>query len=161
MHHVHTLNPGCTHRSCTLRPGSAHTRRVASLAGRVAGLIGRIATHTRAPLHRIAALPPAMSCMYRDTTQRPSIMPVTIRPFVSRHSPSAARPSRARRLLLRAGRSYRSFLGRVVASPHRVTRSYRGHALLVQTSPCGPVSRYSLLYRDSKQRMGSSPSSCF
>ena len=53
-----------------------------------------------------------------------------------------------------------AFLSHVVTSPHRVARSYRGRALLVQASLCSPVSRYSLLYRDSKQRMGSSPSSC-
>ena len=46
-------------------------------------------------LRRIVALPLVVSRPYQDTTQRPSRVPVTIRPFVSRHSPPTVRPSRA------------------------------------------------------------------
>ena len=57
----------------------------------------------------------------RDTTQRPSHPPVTIRPFVLRHNPPAARPSSARRLpYLRAGRVAGQVLGRIVAQSGRV-----------------------------------------
>ena len=88
-------------------PG-AHPDQPARTLHRVASLGGRITARTRAPLRRIAALPPAVLRLYSDTTQRPSRVPVMIHPFVSRHSPSTAKPSRARRLILRAGRPYRS-----------------------------------------------------
>ena len=61
----------------------------------------------RSFLRRIVALSLAVSLPYRDTTQRPSRMPVTIHPFVSRHSPPAAKPSRPCRSPLRAGRPCR------------------------------------------------------
>ena len=82
----------------------AHCTVSQASPGHVASLGGRIVVSTRAParsLRRIAALPPNVSCLYRETTQRPSRVPVTIRQFVSQHSPSATRPSRAPRLPLR------------------------------------------------------------
>ena len=96
------------HQVHTLPSMQAHCVVSQAWPGRVAGLGGCIAARMRAPLRRIAALSPAVSRLYRDTTQQPSRVPVTIRPFVSRHSPSTARPSRVRRLPLRAGRPYHS-----------------------------------------------------
>ena len=88
--------------------------------------LGHVAAHAHAPCRRaparatgprVAASPtvsraqPAVSwpCrnLSRDITQRPSRPPVTIRPFVLRHNPPAARPSHACRLPLRPGPSCR------------------------------------------------------
>ena len=114
MHQVHTLNPDCMHRPCALRPGSTHSavpqaqhrpcrrpswpcRALYRLAPR-----GRCCTY-RSLLRCIVALPLAVSRPYCYTTQRPSRVPVTIRPFVSRPSLLTARPSHACRSPLRAG----------------------------------------------------------
>ena len=118
------------HSAPILGPAYAHTAPC-RWPGRVAGLAWqcrstRPAVSQRTPAHRVAAPPRALlravsrsqqvvswpcprpcrnlSC---DTTQRPSRPPVTIRLFVSRHNPPAARPSRAHRSPLRVGRPCR------------------------------------------------------
>ena len=95
-------------------------------------LYRRAGRRVACPMRRIVALPPAVSHLSSDTTQRPSRPPITIRPFVSRHNPLETRPSRACLSPLRAGqpcrrasRSCRSpaapcrgpFFGLIVAEP--------------------------------------------
>ena len=60
--------------------------------------------HVARPLRRIVAPPPMVSRLSRDTTQLPNRTLVTIRPFISRHNPPTAKPSRTRRSPLRTGR---------------------------------------------------------
>ena len=110
--------------------------------GHVAAHAGRVVRHVNEPPARavachVAASPtmshaqPAVSwpCpqpyrnLSRDTTQRPSRSPVTIRPTVSRHNSPTARPSCARRSPLHAGRPCR----RASRPCHRPSpRPYRG-----------------------------------
>ena len=63
--------------------------------------------HVARPLRRIVAPPTAVPCLSRDTTQRQNRALVMIRPFVSRHNPPVARPSRACRSPLHTGRPCR------------------------------------------------------
>ena len=59
----------------------------------------------RSFLRHVVVLRLTVSRPYHDTTQRPSRVPVTVRPCVSQHSTPAARPLRASRSPLRASRS--------------------------------------------------------
>ena len=158
MHQVQTLNPDCTHRPRALHLGSTHSavsqaqHQPCRRPGWPCRALYRRAPRTRCCsyrsfLRRIVALPPAMSRLYHDTTQQPSRVPITIRPFVSRHNPSAARTSRARRLPLRAGRPCRTWrrLGRIVGE----SWPCRGPQAMPRPHLPSPVSRYNPLYRDS------------
>ena len=103
----------------------------------------------RAPEHaavRIVApyvvswrFPPAVSRLSRDTTQRPSRPPFTIQFIVSPHTPSAARPLRARHKPLRAGRPCRRASRSCSKSSPRSyrgpIRSYRGRPWAL-AAPC-------------------------
>ena len=93
----------------------------------------------------ITALPPAVSRLYCDTTQWLSRASVTIHPFVSRPNLPTARPSRARRSSLGAGRPCRrlySSPAECVAPPvaclstHRSTVSWHGAPSCHDTKHC-------------------------
>ena len=95
-----TLSPACARTKHCCRPGPA-VSRVVSPRPRAC------CCSYRSSLHRIVALPPAVSRLCCNTTQWPSRLPVPIQFIISRHTPPAAKPSHARRSLLRAGRSCR------------------------------------------------------
>ena len=154
VHQVHTLPSPCAH--CAMSQ---------AWPCRVAGLGGRIATRTHVPLRTSYAV---SQCFPRPCRVCISTQPSGQAACLSRYAHSyrdtvPQQPGPRARTACPGVWADRiaAFLGSVVASPHCVAVPYRGRALLVQASPCAPMSRYSLLYRDSKERMCSSPSSCF
>ena len=108
--------------------------------------------HVARPLRRIVTPPPVVSRLSRDTTQQPNRALVTIRPFISRHNPPAARPSRTRRSPLCRGRPCSMGLSAVSQAESSalswpnptVSWPYRGHGCYALPA----VSRYNALYRD-------------
>ena len=70
-------------------------------------LYQRAGRRVACPMHRIVVLPPAVPHLSSDTTQRPSRPPIMIRPFILRHNPPAAKPSRACLSPLHASQSCR------------------------------------------------------
>ena len=150
MHSAPTLGLACAHiapgcvvglaRPCC-RPGPtmlqrwpgrviAHARPLAVPLGPCHAPYPRAERRVARPLHRIMALPPVVSHLSLDKTPRPSRALVMIRPFVSQHNPSAARPSRTRcSPSAQAGRIV-ACLGRIVATIACTARPYRGCARL-------------------------------
>ena len=122
VHSAPTLDPAYAHTAPYRRPGPAvsqappavllrpraHWRAVSQAVCCVPcrAPYRRVGHRVARPLSRIMALPSAMPRLSRDTTQRPSRVPVTIRPFVSRHNPPNSQALTRAPLALRASRPY-------------------------------------------------------
>ena len=144
-----------------------HTQRTLT-PGRVAGCAARVVSpHPRArccayrsSLRRIMALPAphrgispghvALVSLYNPAAKPPSCHDTIY--CIATHSPNSQALARAARPCARAGRVAGQVLGCIVAQSGRIVADHPRLLL--------PLSRYSLLYRDSKQKMDSSPACC-
>ena len=105
VHSAPTLGPACAHTTPCHRLGLTVSQAVCCVPCRAPyRRAGRRVAH---PLRHIVELPPAVSHLSHDTTQRPSHPHAMIQFIVSRHTPPATRPWHARRLPLLAGRPCR------------------------------------------------------